>query len=57
LRAQIPALDPALETLGDLDTLAERMQAEVAASDTVVPWMGLVGAWSRKATSEASHSR
>ena len=56
LRPQIPPLDPALETLGDLDTLALRLQAEVVASNTVVPWVGLVGAWSRNPAPEASHS-
>jgi ubiquinone/menaquinone biosynthesis C-methylase UbiE len=56
LRAQIRPHDPALETLGDLDTLADRLQAEVAASNTVAPFVGLVGAWSRRPESEASHS-
>lgn len=37
-----------LETLGDLDTLADRIQAEVAASNTVVSFVPMVGAWSRK---------
>jgi SAM-dependent methyltransferase len=35
------------ESLGDLDTLQERLQKEVASSNTVVPWIGLVGAWCR----------
>jgi hypothetical protein len=47
LRPRIHAGDPALANLGDLDTLPERLQAEVAASRTAVPWIGLVGAWSR----------
>ena len=47
LRPQIPPHDPALAKLGDLDTLPERLQAEVAASNTVVPFVGLVSAWSR----------
>jgi hypothetical protein len=37
-----------LEPLGDFNTLRERLQAEVAASNSVVTWMAMVGAWSRK---------
>ena len=37
-----------LEDLGDLNTLPERIQAEVAGSKGVVSWVSLVGAWSRK---------
>ena len=37
-----------LETLGDLATLPERVQAEVAASNSVVSFLPLVGAWSRR---------
>jgi 2-polyprenyl-3-methyl-5-hydroxy-6-metoxy-1,4-benzoquinol methylase len=37
-----------LEPLGDLSTLAERTRAEIVAADAVVPWIALVGAWSRK---------
>lgn len=36
------------ESLGDFGTLRERIHAEVAASGSVVTWMGLVGAFSRK---------
>jgi ubiquinone/menaquinone biosynthesis C-methylase UbiE len=36
-----------LETVGDFNTLSERIQAEVAASNTVVSYVPLVGAWSR----------
>jgi hypothetical protein len=35
-----------LETLGDLATLQERVQAEVAASNSIVSFLPLVGAWS-----------
>jgi ubiquinone/menaquinone biosynthesis C-methylase UbiE len=49
LRPQIQQLNLSLETLGDLDTLPSRLQAEVAASNTVVSWMALVGASARKA--------
>jgi phenylalanine-4-hydroxylase len=39
---QIQKLNLLLEELGDLDTLEERLQNEVAMSNTVVPWIGLV---------------
>ena len=48
LRPQIQQQDLSLEPLGDFNTLPERLQAEVAASNTVVPFVALVGAWSRK---------
>jgi ubiquinone/menaquinone biosynthesis C-methylase UbiE len=38
-----------VDALGNLATLLERLQAELAASDTVVPWLAPVGVWSRKA--------
>jgi SAM-dependent methyltransferase len=47
LRPQIQRLNLSLEGLGDFDTLADRLQAEIAGANTVVPWQGLVGAWSR----------
>jgi 2-polyprenyl-3-methyl-5-hydroxy-6-metoxy-1,4-benzoquinol methylase len=37
-----------LEALGNLDTLSERIQAEVAASNTVVSFVPMVGVWTRK---------
>ncbi len=46
-KAQYQQFNLSLEPLGDLDTLAERLQEEVASSNTVVPWLALVGAWSR----------
>ena len=36
------------EALGDLTTLPQRVQAEVAASNSVVSFLPLVGAWSRR---------
>ena len=39
-----------LEALGNLDTLPDRIQAEIAASNTVVSFVPIVGAWSRKPT-------
>jgi ubiquinone/menaquinone biosynthesis C-methylase UbiE len=35
------------EVVGDFDTLAERLQSEVAASNRVAPWIGLVGTHAR----------
>ncbi len=37
-----------LDALGDFDTLTKRVQAEVAAANTVVSFIPLVGSWSRK---------
>jgi len=45
---QIAKLNLSLEPLGDFDALQERLQNEVATSNTVVPWIGLVAAWCRK---------
>jgi ubiquinone/menaquinone biosynthesis C-methylase UbiE len=36
------------EPLGNLDTLEERLQAEVASSRSVVPWLSMVGACARR---------
>lgn len=51
LRSALPHIQEvglAYEGLGDLDTLQDRLQDEVASSNTVVPWIGLVAAWARK---------
>jgi len=48
LRPQIEQLNLSLEKLGNFDTLLERLQAEVAASNGVASWMAIVGAWARK---------
>ncbi len=48
LLPQVQEFNLPLEPLGDLNTLPDRLQAEVAAANTVVTWMALVGAWSRK---------
>jgi ubiquinone/menaquinone biosynthesis C-methylase UbiE len=37
-----------LHALGDFDTLSDRIQTEVAESNTVVSFVPMVGAWSRK---------
>ena len=42
---QIQKLNFPQEVLGDFDTLQKRLQDEVAVSNTVVPWIGLVAAW------------
>ncbi len=54
LRPQIQQQNLSLELLGDFATLAERLQAEVAASKTVVPFVALVGAWSHRPKDKAS---
>jgi ubiquinone/menaquinone biosynthesis C-methylase UbiE len=46
-RPQIEKLNLPLEKLGDLDTIRQRLQDEVASSNTVVPWLASVGAWCR----------
>jgi hypothetical protein len=38
----------ALEELGNLDTLSERIAAEITEANTVVSIVPLLGAWSRK---------
>jgi ubiquinone/menaquinone biosynthesis C-methylase UbiE len=43
-----------LASLGDLDTLPARLEAELAASNGPATWLGLVGAWCHKPTDEAS---
>jgi ubiquinone/menaquinone biosynthesis C-methylase UbiE len=48
LRPQIEQLKLSLEKLGDFNSLLERLQAEIAASNTVTSWMAVVGAWARK---------
>lgn len=40
-----------LEALGDLATLSDRVRSEIIASNTVVSFVPLVGAWARKAIS------
>jgi ubiquinone/menaquinone biosynthesis C-methylase UbiE len=54
LRPQIQRANLPLKVLGDFDTLAERLQAEVAASNTVVPGIAVVGACTRWLAREPS---
>jgi SAM-dependent methyltransferase len=48
VQPRIASLGISLEKLGDLSSLAERLQAEMARARTVMPLIALVGAWSRK---------
>ena len=48
LRPQIQRHNVSVETLGDFETLSPRLQAEVAESKSVVPYVALVGAWSHR---------
>lgn len=50
VRRQFEKFEISIEPLGDLETLQERLQREVASSQTVVPWIPLVGAWCRTAS-------
>jgi SAM-dependent methyltransferase len=54
LRPQIQQHNLSLEPLGDFATLRERLQAEVAASKTVVPFVALVGVWCHRPIDEVS---
>jgi SAM-dependent methyltransferase len=48
LRPQIEKDGTSVEKLGDFATLPVRLQAEVAQYKSVVPYLGVVGTWSRK---------
>jgi len=48
LRPQVLRHNISLEALGDFDTLATRLQTELAVSKSVAPFIALVGAWCRK---------
>jgi ubiquinone/menaquinone biosynthesis C-methylase UbiE len=48
LRPQALQYKLSTESLGNLDTLSQRLEAEVAASKIPAPMVALVGAWSRK---------
>jgi SAM-dependent methyltransferase len=45
---QLSQLGLSAGVLGNLETFAQRLQDEVASANTVVPWVGLVGAWSHR---------
>lgn len=46
-----------LKELGDLDTLPDRISAEVAGANTVVSLIAVVGAWSRKPIDSSNSGR
>jgi len=48
LLPQVEQLNMPIESLGSLDTLVQRLQTEVAESNTVACWFASVGAWCRK---------
>ena len=50
LRPQFLQFNLPFESLGDFDTLSERLKAELVASNAVAPLPALVSAWSRKPT-------
>ena len=54
LRPMAQQHNVSLEDLGDFDTIPDRIQAEIAAAETVVSFVAIVGAWSRKPTDKAS---
>jgi ubiquinone/menaquinone biosynthesis C-methylase UbiE len=54
IRPQMMQLNLSLVPLGDFETLSERLQAEVQASNTTTPLPDLVSAWARKPASQAS---
>jgi ubiquinone/menaquinone biosynthesis C-methylase UbiE len=49
---QFKKFDIAIDSLGDLDTLQERLHEAVTASNTVVPLLCMVGAWCRIPTDD-----
>jgi len=49
LRPQVQQLHLPIESLGSLDTLVDRLLAEVAGSKSVASWFAAVTAWARKA--------
>jgi len=54
LKPQIQQQNLSVEPLGDFATLRERLQAEVAGSKTVVPFVALVGVWCHRPIDEVS---
>jgi ubiquinone/menaquinone biosynthesis C-methylase UbiE len=48
LRPQITRFNLSVESLGDFDTLSQRLEAEVQASRTTTPLPDLVSAWARR---------
>jgi ubiquinone/menaquinone biosynthesis C-methylase UbiE len=54
IRPQMMQLNLSLAPLGDFETLSERLQAEVQASNTTTPLPDLVSAWARKPANQTS---
>jgi hypothetical protein len=54
LHPEFLRFDLPLDSLGDFNTLSERLKAEVAASKSATPLPSLVSAWSRKPTQALS---
>jgi len=54
LLPQMQQLNLSLESLGNVDTLLERIQSEVEKSKNPVPCVALIGAWSRRPANPAS---
>ncbi len=52
LRPQIAQLNLSFESLGDFETLSERLQTEVTGFKTTTPLPDLISAWSRKPVRE-----
>jgi ubiquinone/menaquinone biosynthesis C-methylase UbiE len=48
LLPEFQRLDVSLEPIGEVETLPRRLQTEITASRTVVPYIALVRAWSRR---------
>ena len=51
LLPEIRRLNLSLEKLGDLNTLSERLRVEAVASNSPVPMVAMIGAWSRNPAS------
>ena len=47
LLPQVQCFVQSTEGLGDLETLAARLQTEIASANTIVPWQGVVSVWCR----------
>jgi SAM-dependent methyltransferase len=54
LRPHVGRHNLSLQPLGDFETLPARMHSEVATSNSVVPYVALVGAWAHRLGDEAS---
>ena len=55
LNPDAPRPDLGMDRLGDLNTLSDRLHAEILASQTVVPWLaGHVGAWAPRDSDDAA---